>query len=789
MNPQEGNNPVRPNAAWGEYKCFALACALAVAIFAVDLNLPLGVAGGVPYVAVILIGWWLPKRSQIFTLAVNCSVLTVAGYFASPEGGVAWIVAVNRLLALFAIWISAVLLFQARKATDSSLKNEALLRESEERLRVVIDNSPSFITVKDLNGKFMLVNQTHTEIFGLSSRDIMGKTCFDFLPQKTAESITAQDREVLETKSIVVEERENPTQQGNRFYIVAKFPILDRYGSVKGVGTIGTDITERKQAEIKVAESEQRFSQVLDNAVSGVITIDDHGIVQSFNRAAEEIFGYAAKDVIGKNIKMLMPGSFATHHDAYIANYVRSGEAKIIGIGREVEGLRKDGSNFPMDLGISELTASGQHLFTGTVTDISERKKWEVDLLAAKEEAEKSNQAKSEFLSSMSHELRTPLNAILGFTQLLNTDHDNPLTEGQVDATEQVLKSGDHLLSLIDEVLDLAQIESGNVALNAEPQDPTPVIDSCATIAGNLAEQKGLEFYDRTQVWNLPEISIDETRFRQVLLNLLSNAVKYNRDGGTVTLSVEETPEGALRLSVVDTGIGIAEEKQAQIFTPFSRLGLENSDITGTGIGLTITKELTEAMGGRIGFESTHNQGSTFWLEFPIAGGRLSVKDRGDKPAAAAVAADDDVVAANVFPAAHTVLCVEDSPSSLKLMETLIGRIPGAMMISAHTGELGIDLAEIHRPDVIMMDINLPGMDGMEALRRLKTSTATKDIPVIALTARASARDRKQGLDAGFEHYLTKPIDIKEVTKAIEGSFEATGLAPISRSASATPPR
>lgn len=648
MNPQAGNNPVRPNAAWGEYKLFALACALAMAIFFVDLNLPLGVAGGVPYVAVVLIGWWLPHPRQIILIAALAAALTVIGYFFSPSGGIQWVVLVNRGMALFVILVSAALLFLVRKTSDTLKKNETLLRESEERFRGVIDHSPSFITLKDLDGKFLLANKTHTEIFGISSQDIIGKTCFDFFPKKIAESISAQDRKVIETKSVVVEEREFPTLKGNRFYIVAKFPILNRFGAVMGIGTIGTDIAERK--------------------------------------------------------------------------------------------------------------------------------KWERDLVTVKEEAEKSNLAKSEFLSSMSHELRTPLNAILGFTQLLNTDRDNPLTEGQVDATEQVLKSGDHLLSLIDEVLDLAQIESGNVALHAGPQDPTPVIDSCATIAGNLAEQKGLEFYDRTQSWNLPEISIDETRFRQVLLNLLSNAVKYNRDGGTVTLSVEEAPQGALRLSVIDTGIGIAEDKQAQIFTPFSRLGLENSDITGTGIGLTITKKLTEAMGGRIGFESTHNLGSTFWLEFPIAGGRLSVKDRGEKPAAdAAVAAvgDNDDAAANVLSVAHTVLCVEDNPSSLKLMETLIGRIPGTMMISAHTGELGIDLAEIHRPDVIMMDINLPGMDGMEALRRLKASTATKDIPVIALTARASARDKEQGLDAGFEHFLTKPINVKEVTKAIESSFRA----------------
>ncbi|MBT3306374.1 MAG: PAS domain S-box protein [Alphaproteobacteria bacterium] len=621
-----------------DQKVFALACALAAIIFVVDIWLPLGVAGAEPYVAVVLLGWWFPRERQIIAVTFLAVLLTVAGYFFSPEGGVFWVVMANRGLALFVIMVSAVLVILAKRASAA--------------------------------------------------------------------------------KTI----------------------------------------------------SEQRHTQTLDNAVNGIITIDEQGIVQSFNRAAETIFGYSSPEVIGNNVKMLMPDNYAFNHDGFIANYIESGEAKIIGIGREVVGRRKDGDVFPMDLGVSQSEAGDRRWFIGTVIDISERKAAQQALVDAKEEAEAANNAKSEFLSSMSHELRTPLNAILGFAQLLNTDPDHPLTDKQVEANDCILQSGDHLLRLINDVLDLAQVEAGKASIEMEIQDPSSIIRNCVGIVRTLADQRGLDFYDRTAGWALPMINIDETRFLQVLLNLLSNAVKYNRDGGSVTLSIEDSRDDVLRLVIADTGIGIADEKQKQIFTPFSRLGLENSDITGTGIGLTITKDLVEAMGGNIGFESTHHLGTTFWLEFLISEG-AAVAD--------SVPIVEKKIADVVFDeesSGHTVLCVEDNPSSLKLLEAVIERIPGTTMVSAHTGELGVDLAAIHRPDVILMDINLPGINGLEALNRLKKSSVTRDIPVIALTALASARDVREGLDQGFSRYLTKPINVVEVTDAISSAFPEQDL-------------
>ena len=397
--------------------------------------------------------------------------------------------------------------------------------------------------------------------------------------------------------------------------------------------------------------------------------------------------------------------------------------------------------------------------------DVTEQKRAEEGLVAARDEADRANRAKSEFLSSMSHELRTPMNAILGFAQLLENNPENPLDGKQRESVQQILTGGEHLLTLIDDVLNLAQIESGQFSLSIEVTDLEPVFGECLAIARTLTEKRGITVIDRTQDQDIPWVLIDATRFRQVLLNLLSNAVKYNRDEGSVILKADETADGMVRVSVTDTGPGIPREKQDQLFQPFSRLGLEATDIQGTGIGLNITKELVELMAGRIGFESAPGKGSTFWVEVPMAedGEKTKRKDKRSSPSQGAEAQ---------LKPGHTLLYVEDNPANLKLMETLIERVPEMHMFSAHTGELGLELAAAHKPDVILMDINLPGIDGIEALHRLKESPETRDIPVIALTSNAMSRDVEEGLKAGFHRYLTKPIRIEEVTSALESALE-----------------
>lgn len=385
-------------------------------------------------------------------------------------------------------------------------------------------------------------------------------------------------------------------------------------------------------------------------------------------------------------------------------------------------------------------------------------------LAEAKNQAEKASKAKTEFLSSMSHELRTPMNAVLGFAQLMQLNPQVPLHPKQADSVEQILKGGNHLLELINEVLDLSRIESGRVNLNMEDIDPHEVLEDCVHYITPLAHARGLNLDVHIPQEKELSIHTDPTRFRQVLLNLLSNAVKYNVDGGTVTLSVNRDLPGKVRFYVNDTGPGIPPEKCEEIFEPFARLGAESTEVEGTGIGLTISRKLTELMGGQVDFESTLNEGSKFWVDMP--GCAFEAVSVDVKPAQPSLP--------NLPDGTHTILYVEDNPDNLNLMQQVIDMVDHSTLISAHTGELGVEMAEIHMPDVILMDINLPGISGIEVLHRLRNTVATQDIPVIAVSADAMAEDVRRGMAEGFDAYLTKPINLGEVVEHISQALEGT---------------
>ena len=385
------------------------------------------------------------------------------------------------------------------------------------------------------------------------------------------------------------------------------------------------------------------------------------------------------------------------------------------------------------------------------------------ELANANEEAKSANQAKSAFLSSMSHELRTPLNAILGFAQILTSDTLPSTLEQKKEFANHILKSGRHLLTLINEILDLAKVESGTITLSMEPVALADILLEVRTMIEPIAATRKVRVL--FPAVDGAVVMADRTRLKQVLLNLLSNAVKYNREEGAVVVSCEQSGPERLRLSVQDTGHGLNPEQLANLFQPFNRLGQEAGAQEGTGIGLVVTKRLVELMGGEIGVTSSPGVGSVFSIELgstaPLAS---ALPERGPEAQAAPSAPP-----AEGEP--HLVLYVEDNPANLRLVEEIVAFRRDLRLLSAPDGHLGLELAKAHRPDAILMDLNLPGMSGFEVLRQLRADPETTWIPVIALTANAMPRDIERGMAAGFHRYLTKPIDIEKFTEAINSTL------------------
>lgn len=386
------------------------------------------------------------------------------------------------------------------------------------------------------------------------------------------------------------------------------------------------------------------------------------------------------------------------------------------------------------------------------------------ELQRAKDEAESSSRAKSDFLSSMSHEMRTPMNAILGFSQYLEIED---LSEAHKNSVREIYKAGVHLLALIDQVLDLAKIESGSFDLSLEPIEVRSVVDECLTLVEPLADKRAIHI--DYSGWDGAAVRADRVRLKQALLNLISNAIKYNREGGSVRLSVVARNAGYLQILVRDTGVGIDAEKLTGLFQAFNRLGAENSAIEGTGIGLTITRRIVEMMGGTVDVESEVGLGSTFWIELP----QEAIAVRSERPAQVGAG---DVLKPSDGGAQHTVLYIEDNPTNLRLVTQILGRRKHIHLLTAHTPQLGIELALTRRPELILLDINMPGMDGYQVLKRFQAEEKLRSIPVVAITANAMPRDIERGMEAGFTDYLTKPINMARFDAVLDQLLSGDAL-------------
>ena len=565
-------------------------------------------------------------------------------------------------------------------------------------------------------------------------------------------------------------------KDGSRFPAVVSVTALrdvHDHGGIIGYLLIGTDNTARKQVEEEqkkldqLLRDQQFYTRSLIEAnIDAIMTTDPSGLITDVNNQMESLTGRSRDELIGE----LFKNNFTdpVRAKAAIKRVLREGKVTDY----ELTARAKDGNETVVSFNATNFYDRDgilQGVFAAA-RDVTERKRWDqvlqentLELETAKAIAEKANLAKSDFLSSMSHELRSPLNAVLGFAQLMESDSPPP-TPSQKSSIDQILHAGWYLLELINEILDLSVIESGRLTLSLEPVSLPEVMLECQAMIEPQAQKRGISMtFPRFK--EPCYIKADRTRVKQVLINLLSNAIKYNQVGGSVTVECIVGGGNRIRISVRDTGAGLSPEKLAQLFQSFNRLGQEASGEEGTGIGLVVSKRLVELMEGTIGVESVVGTGSVFWIEL------LPEEDphAGYIKAACATIVDSSISKGT---RSRLLLYVEDNPANLKLIEQLISRRPDMRLLTAQNGRDGINLARVSLPDVILMDINLPGINGIEAMKILRLDPATAHIPIVALSANAIPRDIEKGLEAGFHRYLTKPIKVNEFFETLKGALE-----------------
>ena len=563
-------------------------------------------------------------------------------------------------------------------------------------------------------------------------------------------------------------------KDGSRFPAVVSVTALrDDQGGIIGYLLIGTDNTMRMQVEEERSALDQNLRDqqfytrsLIESNIDALMTTDPAGVITDVNNQMEVLTGHPRDKLIGEFFKN------------YFTDPARAEEGikRVLSEGKvtdyELTACSSNGTETVVSYNATTFHDRDgilQGVFAAA-RDVTERKRWDkvlqentLELETAKAIAEKANLAKSDFLSSMSHELRSPLNAILGFAQLMESDSPAP-TSSQKASIDQILHAGWFLLDLINEILDLAVVESGRLTLSLEPISLSEVLVECQDMIDPQAQKRGIHM-------TFPAfaepcfIKADRTRLKQVLINLLSNAIKYNRNGGAVAVECMETPAGHIRISVKDTGAGLSPEMLAQLFQAFNRLGKEATAEEGTGIGLVVSKRLVELMQGKIGATSIVGAGSVFWIEL------IHDKDTSiDSMQSATTAVITTPTPEPTKPS--VVLYVEDNPANLQLIEQLLGRRTDLQLLTAKDGREGIDLAISSVPDVILMDINLPGISGIDAMRILQVNPLTAHIPIIALSANAMQLDIVKGLAAGFFKYITKPINVNEFMETLNFTLE-----------------
>ena len=711
------------------------------------------------------------------------------------------IIALLVLIALVSSWIQRSIHHRLVLEYAHFERQQPLLKKG--ALQDAIFNSTNFSSIAtDAFGVIQIFNVGAERMLGYKAEDVV---------DKITPAVLADPQEMLERARVLSAEMETDIQPGFDALVYkasrgiediydltyvrkdrSRFPanvsvtaLRDHDGNIIGYLLIGIDNSARKHVEAEQAIMDQRLRDqqfytrsLIESNIDAMMATNVDGLISDVNQQMEALTGCSRDELIGAPCSRFFTESEVAK-DA-IARVVSEGKITDY----ELTILGKDGKQTLVSYNASTFYDRHRQLqgVFAAARDVTERKHFEstlqqnnIELSLAKATAEKANRAKSEFLSSMSHELRTPLNAILGFAQLMASEQPPP-SEGQKQSIEQILQGGWYLLRLINEILDLALIESGKVTISQEAMSLTEVLQDCQAMIEPQAQKRGIhmQFPGFDQLFY---IHADRMRVKQVMINLLSNAIKYNRESGNVMVSCAMQGEHRVRITVKDTGVGLSRKQIQQLFQPFNRLGQESSAEEGTGIGLVVTKQLVELMGGDIGVESVPGQGSQFWIE--LNSSTVPALD-GVGNEARAVALDAVELLAD-RPSylgqsgeqlrSRTLLYVEDNPANLALVEQLVARCDNLSLISAVDGHAGVQLARHYLPDVILMDINLPGISGFGALKILQRDPLTADIPVMALSANAMHRDIETGLNAGFYRYLTKPIKVDEFLEALHSAL------------------
>ena len=627
----------------------------------------------------------------------------------------------------------------------------AALELSEQNFRQIFQEAPIGMAVVGLDDKFLQANAKLCQMVDYSEDELRRRTPLDITHAEDVGMSREFAKRMLEGGIHNRVEKRYLRKDGQVVWAARTGCVIhDEAGNPRHFLIMIEDISNRKRAEEAVRDSEERYRLLFETNPYPVWVYDPETLsFLAVNQAAIDCYGFSREEFLSMNIKDIRPAQDV----AALLDDVSQSSSETT----RWRHRKRSGAEIDVEITARPISFNGRDARLVLVNDVTERLRGERALEQAKDEADRANRAKSEFLSRMSHELRTPLNAILGFGQLLERQNPTPTQRPRI---QHVINAGRHLLGLINEVLDISRIEVGRMQLSLEPVCVFETIEETLDLMRPLAHERRIKLIADVDLDSTVHVLADRQRFKQVLLNLLTNAVKYTPVSGSVTVSCATNGNEKLRIRVADTGPGIAKEKLARLFTPFDRLGAETSDVEGTGLGLALSQRLMQAMGGAIGVEDGLGHGSTFWVELPRTKSPLeqTCSRKRKAPKQQPRESRDK----------RTVLYVEDNLSNLTLVEQLLEERPEIELLTAMQGRVGLDLARQHAPDLILLDLHLPDIPGWEVLSKLKSDGTTSDIPVVVISADATAPQVKRLLKAGARRYLTKPLDVTEFFQVLD---------------------